>query len=129
MPLDGDGGSRILTWGTFFLGGDANAPVNAQIVLWPNGDFITCSNDVETVCRRVNLDDWDDDGIHNVRDANQTSHDGYCRVKNMSAEILEFAMLSASGFSWPFAIWRTYKAKRGFLSRRDLAFAIFLWYH
>ena len=28
------------------------------------------------------------------------------------AEILEFLMLFAFGFSWPFAIWRTYKAKR-----------------
>ena len=28
------------------------------------------------------------------------------------SEILEFAMLLAFGFSWPFAIWRTYKAKR-----------------
>lgn len=30
----------------------------------------------------------------------------------MLAEILEFAMLFAFGFSWPFAIWRTWKAKR-----------------
>ena len=28
------------------------------------------------------------------------------------SEGLEFAMLFAFGFSWPFAIWRTYKAKR-----------------
>jgi len=28
------------------------------------------------------------------------------------SEILEFAMLFAFGFSWPFAIWRTYRAKR-----------------
>ena len=28
------------------------------------------------------------------------------------SEFLEFAMLFAFGFSWPFAIWRTYKAKR-----------------
>ena len=50
--------------------------VNAQIVLYPNGDFVTRSNDVETVCRRVNPDDWDDDGIANERDANPTSYDG-----------------------------------------------------
>ena len=74
--FDGDDGSRILTWENFFLGGDTNCPVNAQIVLRPNGDFITRSNDVETVCRRVNPDDWDDDGIHNERDANPTSCDG-----------------------------------------------------
>ena len=74
--LDGDDGSRILTWENFFLGGDTNAPVNAQIVLWPNGDFITRSNDVETVCRRVNPDDWDDDGIPNDEDVNPTVCDG-----------------------------------------------------
>ena len=36
----------------------------------------------------------------------------WCGNKDMAAEILEFAMLFAFGFSWPFAIWRTYKAKR-----------------
>lgn len=30
----------------------------------------------------------------------------------MLAEMLEFAMLLAFGFSWPFAIWRTWRAKR-----------------
>ena len=50
--------------------------VNAQIVLFTNGDFLTRSNDVETVCRRVNPDDWDDDGIYNERDANPTVCDG-----------------------------------------------------
>ena len=74
--LDGEDGSRTITWENFFLGGDTNCPVNAQIVLWPNGDFITRSNEVETVCRRVNPDDWDDDGIHNERDANPTIYDG-----------------------------------------------------
>ena len=74
--FDGEDGSRILTWENFFLGGDTNCPVNAQIVLSPNGDFITRSNDVETVCRRINPDDWDDDGIHNERDANPTVCDG-----------------------------------------------------
>ena len=74
--LDGDDGSRILTWENFFLGGDTNSPINAQIVLSPNGDFLTRSNDVETICRRINPDDWDDDGIHNERDANPASYDG-----------------------------------------------------
>ena len=74
--LDGDDGSRILTWENFFIGGDTNAPVNAQIVLWPSGDFLTRSNEVETVCRRVNPDDWDDDGIPNDEDVNPTVCDG-----------------------------------------------------
>ena len=32
--------------------------------------------------------------------------------EQMLAEILEFGMLFAFGFSWPFAIARTYRAKR-----------------
>ena len=47
--------------------------MSAQIILRPNGDFVTRSNDVETVCRRVNPDDWDDDGIANERYANPTT--------------------------------------------------------
>ena len=69
-------GSRVLTWENFFLGGDTNAPVSAQIRLYPTGDFTTRSNEVETVCRRVNPDDWDDDGIHNDEDVNPTVCDG-----------------------------------------------------
>lgn len=30
----------------------------------------------------------------------------------MLSEVLEFAMLVAFGFSWPFAIWKTFHAKR-----------------
>jgi len=71
-----DGDCRVLTWENFFLGGDTNAPVNAQIRLFANGDFTTSSNDVETVCRRVNPDDWDGDGIPNSEDANPMSCDG-----------------------------------------------------
>ena len=69
-------GARVLTWENFFLGGDTNVPVNAQIRLYPNGDFTTRSNDVETVCRRVNPDDWDDDGIPNDSDLNPLVCDG-----------------------------------------------------
>ena len=43
-------------------------PINAQLELFPNGDFIARSNDVERVYRRVNPDDWDDDGIPNEDD-------------------------------------------------------------
>ncbi|MBR4259587.1 MAG: hypothetical protein IKQ17_11195 [Kiritimatiellae bacterium] len=45
-------------------------------LLFSNGDFVTRSNEIETVCRRINPDDWDDDGIHNERDANPASCDG-----------------------------------------------------
>ena len=44
-------------------------PVTAQLELFPNGDFIARSNSVERVYRRVNPDDWDDDGIPNDEDA------------------------------------------------------------
>ena len=74
--LDGDDGSRTLTWENFFFGGNTNCPVNAQIVLCPNGDFAVRSNGVETVCRRVNPDDWDDDGIENAIDPNPLFCDG-----------------------------------------------------
>ena len=69
-------GVRVLTWEDFFLGGDTNIPINAQIRLYPNGDFTTRSNEVETVYRRVNPDDWDDDGIPNGADSNPMSCDG-----------------------------------------------------
>lgn len=69
-------GARVLTWENFFLGGDTNAPVSAQMRLWPNGDFATRSNEVETVCRRVNPDDFDGDGIANDVDADPLVCDG-----------------------------------------------------
>jgi hypothetical protein len=47
-----------------------NKNISAQIELFPNGDFITRSNAVERVYRRVNPDDWDDDGIENEEDDN-----------------------------------------------------------
>ena len=47
-----------------------------QIRLYPNGDFATGSNEVETAYRRINPDDWDDDGIANARDLNPLLCDG-----------------------------------------------------
>ena len=91
-------GSVVLTWENFFLGNPyerslstdshgltriagekptalndsnplvAHPPVTAQLELFPNGDFIARSNEVERVYRRVNPDDWDDDGIPNDAD-------------------------------------------------------------
>jgi hypothetical protein len=43
---------------------------------FPAGDFATCSNDVETVCRRVNPADFDGDGIANEIDPNPLVCDG-----------------------------------------------------
>ena len=56
------GGARRLTWQDFAIGRDTNELVSAQLELFPSGDFIARSNEVERVYRRVNPDDWDDDG-------------------------------------------------------------------
>ena len=85
-------GSVLLTWENFFLGNPYarlstnlhestrisihenscqfvdHPPVSAQLELFLNGDFIARSNKVECVYRRVNPDDWDDDGIPNGED-------------------------------------------------------------
>ena len=50
--------------------------MNAFIILYHNGDFMTRSNEVETAYRRVNPDDWDDDGIPNDSDVNLLVCDG-----------------------------------------------------
>jgi len=65
-------GARRLTWQDFALNRDTNTPVSAQLELFPNGDFIARSNEVMRVYRRVNPDDWDDDG-----DPNGTDPDPY----------------------------------------------------
>lgn len=42
--------------------------VSAQIELTPDGDFVSRSNDVETVWRRIDPDDWDGDGNLSVEE-------------------------------------------------------------
>ena len=74
--VDVDGGAKLLTWENFFLNRDTNTPVSAQLELMPSGDLIARSNLVETVYRRVNPDDWDDDGISNDDDLDPLSYDG-----------------------------------------------------
>ena len=68
--------SKLLTWENFFLHADTNAPVNAQIELLTNGDFITRSNALERIHRRVAYFDWDDDGLANDIDPNPMEYDG-----------------------------------------------------
>ena len=65
-------GDRRLTWQDFALGRDPDNLVSAQLELFQNGDFIARSNEVMRVYRRVNPDDWDDDG-----DPNGTDPDPY----------------------------------------------------
>ena len=76
-------GARLVTWENFALGrlgrGESGGPspgpevplpraVNAQVELRPNGDFVTRSNGVETVYRRIDPEDWDGDGWRNEDD-------------------------------------------------------------
>ena len=67
----------LLTWENFAAGRvsgsvreGADETVSAQLELYRSGDFVARSNDVETVYRRVNPDDWDGDGWLNEVDAN-----------------------------------------------------------
>ena len=60
--------SKLLTWENFFLNADTNTPVNAQIELFQNGDFMTRSNALERIYRRVAYFDWDGDGLENTVD-------------------------------------------------------------
>ena len=76
----GANGSQFVTWENFVLGrapvADYQLPsasyqlVSAQIELRATGDFIARSNEVETVYRRVDPDDWDGDGWENDDDGN-----------------------------------------------------------
>ena len=68
--------AKLLTWQDFFLSRDTNTPVSAQLELMPSGDFIARSNLVERTYRRVNPDDWDDDGVPNETDPDPLSCDG-----------------------------------------------------
>ncbi len=73
---DADDGAKVLRWDRVFEGRDSTGEYTAEMRFFQNGDFTTRSNEVETAYRRVNPDDWDDDGIANERDANPTSYDG-----------------------------------------------------
>ena len=66
---DSPDGTKLLTWQDFALNRDTNTPVSAQLELFPNGDFIARSNEVVRVYRRVNPDDWDEDGEPNGTDS------------------------------------------------------------
>ena len=56
-----------ITWENFILG-RSNALVSAQIEFRTNGDYVTRSNGVETVWRRIDPDDFDADGYLNDDD-------------------------------------------------------------
>ena len=59
---------KVLTWENVFGGRDRTGQYNAQIELWGDGNFITRSNNVERVYRRVLPYDLDNDGLPNTID-------------------------------------------------------------
>ena len=60
--------TKLLTWENVYAERDRTGLYNAQIELFGDGNFITRSNDVERVYRRVLPFDWDDDGLENSVD-------------------------------------------------------------
>ena len=77
----GTNGAWFVTWENFVLGREAVATnqlqstihnpqslISAQVEFHPNGDYVTRSNEVETVWRRIDPDDYDGDGYLNDDD-------------------------------------------------------------
>ncbi len=56
---------KVLTWENVHAGRNRTGQYNAQIELWEDGNFITRSNNVERVYRRVLPFDIDNDGLPN----------------------------------------------------------------
>ena len=73
---DAEDGAKVLRWDRVFASRDRTGEYTAEMRFFQNGDFMTGSNEVETAYRRVNPDDWDDDGIANERDLNPLFCDG-----------------------------------------------------
>ena len=59
---------KVLTWENVFGGRDCTGQYNAQIEFHDDGNFITRSNNVERVYRRVLPYDLDNDGLPNTID-------------------------------------------------------------
>ena len=79
MPAPRGEGAPPVAGPSGAFGGGYAGTVNAQIEFFRNGDFITRSNNVESVYRRVNPDDWDDDGLPNEDDP-----EPHCRLPDPS---------------------------------------------
>ena len=95
----------LLTWENFAAGrvrGEAaSSPLqdgilSAQIELFRNGDFITRSNKVEKVYRRIDPDDWDGDGWRNGDDPDPYNRDGF--YDDFSQELPDGA--NESAYCW-----------------------------
>ena len=66
----------VFTWHNVLPYDKTNELVSVQLELIKNGDFTIRSNELENVYRRINSDDWDDDGLANEVDAAPKNYDG-----------------------------------------------------
>ena len=70
---DADSGAKLLTWEGISDSRDGTEPYSVQLELRASGDFVMRRGLVETVCRRINPDDWDGDGLANELDPEPTT--------------------------------------------------------
>ena len=66
----------VFTWHNVMPYDKTNELVSVQLELIKNGDFTIHSNELENVYRRINPDDWDNDGLANEVDDAPKSYDG-----------------------------------------------------
>ena len=66
----------VFTWHNVVPYDKTNEVVSVQLELIKNGDFTIRSNELENVYRRINPDDWDNDGLANDVDNAPKSYDG-----------------------------------------------------
>ena len=66
----------VFTWHNVMPYDKTNEVVSVQLELLRNGDFTIRSNQLENVYRRINPDDWDNDGLANEVDNAPKSYDG-----------------------------------------------------
>ena len=66
----------VFTWYNVVPYDKTNEVVSLQLELLRNGDFTIRSNEYENVYRRINPDDWDNDGLANEVDNAPKSYDG-----------------------------------------------------
>ena len=122
----GTNGAMVVTWENFVLGRElltANSQqltaISAQIELRPNGDFVTRSNEVETVYHRIDDFDWDGDGIVNEDDMNPCCHDGDSTGQDEWAEETIDWMVGAGEENGYYKLTATFP--EGFLPRTVLS--------
>ena len=66
----------VFTWHNVMPYDKTNELVSVQLEIIKSGDFTIRSNELENVYRRINPDDWDNDGLANDVDNAPKSYDG-----------------------------------------------------